>query len=150
MLKNKHCVLLVLLLCSLANCQFDTDFNYCRQTKCGLCKNVGQYRSCERCVNSIHQKVTDNVGGADVWECVGSQTGLENCLTLHKPVPGATSIGCYYCANGYMLKAGTPSNGVTSYTCVAGTVENCAFYKMTGDLTICKYCKKGYVMDAGF
>lgn len=128
-------------------CHSAMTTNYCRQTKCGKCVNVGTDFSCDRCVNSKFKAVSDKEG---VFECAGSATGIENCLTLHKPVDAPTKSGCYYCAEGFMLKAGEPEGDITPYTCVAGTTTDCAFYNASGTLSQCKYCKTGFVMDAAF
>ena len=86
-----------------------------------------------------------------MYGCVASATGIPNCLTLIAPTPGQTKSGCYYCAKGFRLVAGTPQNGVTPYTCQAGLISNCAFYNFIdfatpndADLEKCRYCETGF------
>ena len=143
----KKVILSLLLALSLAHYTLST--NYCRQTKCGVCKISGEHQTCERCVNSQFKQVPDKEG---IWECVGSATGIENCIALHKPVENATKSGCYMCGKGFMLKAGDVVDGVTLYTCVAGTTDNCAWYSENGETPLdrCKYCDIGNDMDTNY
>lgn len=146
----------ILLLILIAHCRsaaIETSKNYCRQTKCGKCIPVviagSTYGSCERCVNSIPQQVPGLPG---VFGCVASSTGIANCLSLFTPGTAGKS-GCYYCAKGYHLVAGTAINGVTPYSCQLGAVTRCAFYNRieTGDahLAKCLFCDTGLYITMG-
>ena len=55
-----------------------------------------------------------------------------------------------FCQPGFMLKAGTTKGGVTPYTCIAGTTDNCYAYNETGTLDQCKFCEVGFVMDGSY
>ena len=129
----------------------ESSKNNCTANSCGICGNVGDYKSCGLCHKSYRELI---FGKTDVYECKHPHS-IQNCEIYYQTTEELAKFsGCKICSSGYTPVEEITIQGVTRYKCVEPEeepVSNCQFYIIVEveetKKTSCVTCKEGFYLD---